>query len=53
MLTIRQAAETPAYRYARANGYGIQDAVEQARSAAAFRRAAVATCEAAAKGESR
>lgn len=41
MLTVRQAAASPAYAWARARGYGAADAVEQARSAAAFRRAAL------------
>jgi hypothetical protein len=43
MLTVRQAVESPTYRRARAAGYGAADAVDQARSAYAFRRAALET----------
>lgn len=47
MTRIQMIRQSPTFRFARANGYGIADAIEQMRSAAAFRAAAISTIKAA------
>lgn len=49
MMSTKQAATTQAYRRARSLGYGVTDAVEQARSSAAYRKAAAETVRRATK----
>lgn len=52
-MDIQAIRKSPAYQRARANGYSITDAVEQMRSAAAFRAAAISTVRDASKKKRR
>ena len=48
-LSISEIAKSAQYRRDRIGGISVEDAVERARSANAFRRAAIQTCEEAAR----
>lgn len=48
-MSTKQIAKTAQYRQDRLDGVSAEDAIERARSASAFRAAAIKTCEEASK----
>jgi hypothetical protein len=49
MLSVSEIAKTPQYKRDRLDGVSAEDAIERARSSSAFRRAAIQSCEEAAR----